>query len=350
MYEAKRNITAELKKSGLSGFGRMKKNEELSKIEVLEKFGSVYKVIIDGRVFQSRLPLNAVKGEVILGRLLSSEPPVIKINNLYNSSAGVNIAVYAAGILGMEKSVSARKVISILLKKNLPLVKSRIEFYAELFEKMNIYDEDVIDQFTAITGGLKDPRQHSEYFSYLMITDDTLFGEIRNEVSKHPENCHLLNLVDDLGKPGANDLLESADLDNRCEADIFGGETHSKIEKLLAVYLIQNKYYSFSNIFRKMMVEKTGRILLVTLKRKIKNDLENKIEIIAELYSETGKEILYEGTITGETFSYSTDVVYDGESAAEFNSEFTGKFSYVLRGLRSPVQSRKTMESLNVLA
>ena len=350
MYEAKRNITAELKKSGLSGFGRMKKNEELSKIEVLEKFGSVYKVIIDGRVFQSRLPMNAVKGEVILGRLMSSEPPVIKINNLFNSSAGQNMAVYAAGILGMEKSVSARKVISILLKKDLPLMKSRIEFYAELFEKINIYDEDVIDQFTGITSGLKDPGQHAGYFNYLMITGDTLFEEIRNEISSHPENHGHLNLVDNLGYPSEADLLESTDLENRFEADIPTTDTHQKIEKLLAVYLIQNKYYTFTNVFRKMLVEKTGRVLLVTLKRKIKNDIENKIEIIAELYSETGKEILYEGTIAGETFSFSTDVVYNGESAAEFNTEFSAKFSYVLRGLRSRVLSRKTMESLNVLA
>ncbi|MDP4172798.1 MAG: hypothetical protein Q8933_02410 [Bacteroidota bacterium] len=117
-------------------------------ISVLGKSSNIFRLLIDGNVFQSKLPVNLLAGESFLAKVISTDPFTLSLDNLLSLSnlselkiaqllSKLNIKASPLSDQLFKAFVSARKVI----------VKSRFEKLLDIIEKNNLKLDDSQLQF-----------------------------------------------------------------------------------------------------------------------------------------------------------------------------------------------------------
>ena len=97
-------------------------------LQVLDKIGNNYKILINGILFQSKLPLSLKVGEETIAKVISQNPFSLKLNDLlkakYLTSENISLLLSLLGIEQNEKSISFVKE---LLSHKQSLRKSKIK-------------------------------------------------------------------------------------------------------------------------------------------------------------------------------------------------------------------------------
>ncbi len=258
---------------------RVRKNlpqvNSLVKIEVLEKLKGNYKILVDGELFQSKLPIKAKAGDVMMAQLVNLNPVTLKLD----SFSGVQLA--AAGTvglilkeLGITKTELSEKLIAELLKRHKHLSKEKIERFLDFTgNSLTSLDELQLQVLIALIWDDSDTYSFTEKrnvfsrifdISFWDLTD-RIFAEI---VSLNSSNLpeEILKFIDekmifDYGEFESKKVLSgiSAKVRNYIELtdfveakaadDLFGvssGESLTRLSELLVKYVLQkamlNKY------------------------------------------------------------------------------------------------------------
>lgn len=162
----------------------------LIKINIIEKFKDGYKVLIEGRVFLSKLPINADINESIIAKVLNHTPFTLALNNIITNKGIDESISMLLSKLNIPSSLEKERILKLFLLCRKPIVKSKLERLSELL-KSNIIDLDD-DQLTEAILFLE-----SSDTNYQNITPSLLnLFKIKNSVLAY----NILNLLRELNR------------------------------------------------------------------------------------------------------------------------------------------------------
>jgi hypothetical protein len=175
---------------------RVRKNlpqlNSLVKIEVLEKLKSNYKILVDGELYQSKLPIKANAGEVMLGQLVNMNPLTLRLDSfvgpqmLNDGMAGIILKS-----LGLEKTEIAEKLILELLKSKKHLSKEKIKQFMDVAGgSLTSLDELQFSLLVAIIWDDKNYNSSSEKRAVFSSIFDISFWDLADQIFR---NVLLLN-------------------------------------------------------------------------------------------------------------------------------------------------------------
>ncbi|HEX2866351.1 MAG TPA: flagellar hook-length control protein FliK [Ignavibacteriales bacterium] len=161
----------------------------LVEVSVLDKpQGGSYKLLIEGNVFQSKLPISINIGETLIAKVIGLNPFTLSLDNIFTAKmlSGSNIALVLSK-LGLSESEVSLKVVKAFLKEDKPLVKSKLKKIIDLLEKENIkLDDEQLSLFIQMlhmdeAGGSRLKKSFARMFEYPV---STLAGEVFNSVKR----------------------------------------------------------------------------------------------------------------------------------------------------------------------
>jgi hypothetical protein len=98
-------------------------------IKILDKQGSNYKLLINGSVFKSSLPINIIKGDEVLARVISHQPFRLTLNNLNTTTQNL------LSVLNFSDKKEVREFLKEISEKNTPLEKKKLKNFVDFIEK-----------------------------------------------------------------------------------------------------------------------------------------------------------------------------------------------------------------------
>lgn len=112
-------------------------------VNILDKLGSAYKILVDGSVFQTKLPFLAEIGDQILARVLNHKPFTLGVDNFALHKSIDNASLSAILLkLGLVDSEISKSVLKKVISGNKPLVKSKLKNLIEYLEENGLlFDE-----------------------------------------------------------------------------------------------------------------------------------------------------------------------------------------------------------------
>lgn len=122
--------------------GKLPSENAVVLVKVLDRLEGTYKLLVDGSVFQAKLPFAANNQEEFLAKVLSVKPLLLQADNLaaLKAMTPAMMATYLQK-LGIKVDFEAKQLLEILLKRNRPLVKSKFEALSGLFEENKKIDD-----------------------------------------------------------------------------------------------------------------------------------------------------------------------------------------------------------------
>jgi len=159
-------------------------------IKVLDKIGNNFKILINGILFQSRLPLNLTTGDETLARVLSQSPFSLTINDLLKTQNRTpeNISLLLS-LLGFEPDDKSINFVKGLLSAKQPLKQLKMKKVFEFFERKNITNDDLLNELFVRIYSSDD-----EYLDYVAENENTIFKysllEIMNNIFKSVKNLN----------------------------------------------------------------------------------------------------------------------------------------------------------------
>lgn len=117
----------------------------LVEMKVLDKIGNNHKLLINGSVFQAKLPVNFEIGEELFGKVQHHQPLTLVIDDLL-SAKQLTPQMLSTLIAKMDlKNISQTKdIISKLLGAKKPLAKSKIKRLLEFIELNDLKNNDLL--------------------------------------------------------------------------------------------------------------------------------------------------------------------------------------------------------------
>lgn len=111
-------------------------------LNVIEKINSSYKVLINGKVFQTQLPINAEKGDDILARVIQQSPFTLALDRFENLLVDPNAVLSLLEKLQISRTVLSEKILKLAAAGRKAITKSKLEKIINYIEKSGVeFDE-----------------------------------------------------------------------------------------------------------------------------------------------------------------------------------------------------------------
>lgn len=168
-------------------------------INVLGKSDSGnYRLLIAGNFFQSSLPINVLPGEILLARVIGTNPFTLSLGNLMTAK-GITQGTIAMLLskLNLGKSENAGKLLKILLSSKKPVVKSKLEKLINMLENENIKLNDQQLNFLMQVLGSTDTSYKYLNKSYAGLFQHEI-EDVHNEIFECVKNLSNSNIPDGL--------------------------------------------------------------------------------------------------------------------------------------------------------
>lgn len=306
----------------------------LVEVSVLDKQGGSgsYKLLIEGNVFQSKLPISLNTGETLLAKVIGLNPFTLSLDNIFTAKmlTGSSIAQVLSK-LGIAESEVSSSVIKAFLKEEKPLIKSKLKKIIDLLEKENIkLDGEQLKLFIQMVHmdegrGPSTKKSFARMFEY---SAETLAGEVFNSVKRlnsmglSDEIISLVNrtLILEIPEEGS---LSAMELKDKASAHLeealsqFAGTAEAPPEGSLKMELLTLKETLLRYNMLKACYEKTGvypgfiivksegelELVEFRLERDPKEQGQKSHKIKLELNPSSLGKVTLSGFLSGQTFS-----------------------------------------------
>ncbi len=194
---------------------RVRKNlpklNSLVKIEVLEKLKGKYKILVNGELYQSKLPIKASERDIIMAQLINLNPVTLKLDafnaNQLVTSGAIGIILKE---LGITKTTLAEKLIEKLLKTNKHLSKEKIKRFLDYAENSHHkLDELQFGLLIAMIWDDSDSGSFTEKRAIFNTIFDISFWSVGNQIYKNVVTLKGLGIPQDLDEMINNKLIFS---------------------------------------------------------------------------------------------------------------------------------------------
>jgi len=105
------------------------KLNEIVLLNILDKIENKYKITINGKLFQAELPLDLLKGESLIAKIVDIKPLTLSLDNI--SLSNKSVLYILLDKIGLEKNQHNIASLETLAATNKILSKSNIEAFAK---------------------------------------------------------------------------------------------------------------------------------------------------------------------------------------------------------------------------
>ncbi|NOX18812.1 MAG: hypothetical protein GXO87_11095 [Chlorobi bacterium] len=294
----------------LTGFGKPKAVppiNSLVNVEVIEKLKSGYKILVNGSLFQSKLPGKMNIGDIILAKVISHAPFTITVDS-FTASAGIDNELLSVMLsrLEIKETALSKQVLKNVLKGKKLIHKERIKRLVEYLSDSDMKIDDLLigllinllwseddseaektlkeikpvidmpfeDLCNLILKEIEDMRKYSSYPAVQKINDEFVFnssfGKSKTALhSVHDKTKAFIRLVND---PSWRD------------AELELSDKLNSLKKLMIKYTLQKSLYARFGIYPEFVIVKTEEeFALVILNYSRRSD--EKGEVLYGTYS-----------------------------------------------------------------
>lgn len=237
--------------AGLKSFTALSSSEQASiplpaknsvvNLSVLEKIGSEYKILINGKVFQAMLPVNVKQGDLMLGVVLNNNPMVLNLVNILNiKSLTIENLTMLLSKLGLKKTDNNISLLKAFIINKKPILKNQLDKFAEIIEELDFqFDEFqlnyIIQVFTNEQNFKSFDKNTAEYFRYPL---SSIINEIYSVIA---DGSQKETSIDQIGS-----MLSIEPNKETLEKGILTALINS--DKLIAVWIKENKNNSSAKV------------------------------------------------------------------------------------------------------
>lgn len=97
------------------------------RIEVLGRNLNRYNILVNGKLYQTDLPVTVLPGDILLAKAINLTPIKLQLNDLLKTDLNYNSLIYLLDKLNVDITDLSLEIIKILLKNRKPIVKSSIQ-------------------------------------------------------------------------------------------------------------------------------------------------------------------------------------------------------------------------------
>ncbi len=120
------------------------------KVEVLENVKGFNKILINGSLFQSKLPVKVKIGDILFAQIISHNPVTIALDNFVVGKLGEEALVNLIfSKLGLKKTTIANKIVEFLVKSKKTISKDKLKNLTDLFTSSDLHLDDIQLAFIA---------------------------------------------------------------------------------------------------------------------------------------------------------------------------------------------------------
>ncbi len=239
------------------------------KIEVLENLKGNYKILVNGNLFQSRLPVAAKAGDVLFAQVISGNPFTLSLDSFTAAKPGeAGIAAAVLAKFGLGKTAVAEKFVSHLLKSKKPLVKEKLKEALEFIEGSDLNSDKLQLAFIAAYFWDDNGETYSQKRSVYRRVFDLSFDELCEAIFKKTVRLSAENLETEFYETLKSKLIfehEKFELEKNANA-LFGKvksaieladyfETYSR--KPFVTESVRRELESFKEILIKYVLQKS---------------------------------------------------------------------------------------------
>lgn len=171
-----------LKLSSKSSLPNLPQENSIVTLKVVEKFDALYKVLINGEVFQTKLPIDVNIGDFLIGKVITNNPLTIGLDNFGQLKfIDQQVLVDIIKKLGIKVSKTSLTVIEKLIVSKKTLVKSKVEDMLSLIDN----DIEMLDyQIGILIGLMWNATYHKkeDLYEVTKILKEIPFDKLCNEI------------------------------------------------------------------------------------------------------------------------------------------------------------------------
>lgn len=230
------------------------------RIEVLGRNSNWYKILVNGKLYQSNLPVTVLPGDILLAKAINLNPIKLQLNDLHNAELDSDSLIYLLDKLNVEITDISLDIIKILLKIGKPVIKSGIENLIDLIEKKgkNAALSNLEFLIKLFSDSVNYSKVNENNIQYFQIPIDQLVQLIFSSFIKLISESHTADEINDLANIVVLNLDEEGGKMPTCEVNELLnwtkknlGSKRNEISKLAA--------YIFSYLYQKMFFLKVGQ-------------------------------------------------------------------------------------------
>lgn len=252
-------------------------------LNVIEKINSSYKVLINGKVFQTQLPINAEKGDDILARVIQQNPFTLALDRFENLLVDVNAVLSLLEKLQISRTVLSEKILKLVAAGKKAITKSKLEKIINYIEKSGVeFDESrLVLLINLIWDNSNETYQEiaNSYHKIFDISFEKLSAEIYESLLRlnrlnlpeqiylkineamifdYENEAHQFNLVS-VGDKSDEFLALARIIEGETERNQLAASALSELEymqSLLIKYILQKAIYNKYNIYPEFVIIK----------------------------------------------------------------------------------------------
>ncbi len=176
-------ISLDVLKLSSKGFlSNLPQENSIVTLKVVEKFDALYKVLIDGEVFQTKLPIDVNKGDLLVGKVITNNPLTIGLDNFGQLKfIDQQVLVDIIKKFGIKVTKTSLTVVEKLVVAKKTLVKSKVEDLISLIDN----DIEMIDYQVGILIGLMwsaSYQRKEDLYEVAKIMKEIPFDKLCNEI------------------------------------------------------------------------------------------------------------------------------------------------------------------------
>lgn len=300
-------------------------------VRVLDKIGPVFKILVNGSLFQSKLPIGLGINDEFLAKVISENPFILALNVFDENESGLLfITEFLLSEIKFELTESIKKALLIILENKKALIKKKLKKLINQLKNINrelneieigllinlIWESN--EDYSEELFGKKD-NVFNISFEKLAESIYETFIDLQNE--KIPQDIkNLLNSTLVLNLDEQDKVTQSFVLSNKSNRFLkiiklidFYNEvrdpyhrTAVNLETLLLKYILQKAVYGKFNIQPEFAILKkeTNYELLIFTVEQIDNKLnKNSIRITCNTIIETFGNIFWELYLTSDSIN-----------------------------------------------
>ncbi|MFH1194306.1 MAG: hypothetical protein V1720_01260 [bacterium] len=330
-------------------------------VNVLDKVGAEYKILVDGSLFRSKLPFAANGGDDFLAKIIKADPFTLSVDNF---TSAVNLKDSNLGailsLLNLEDTAKVRLLLKKVISEGKPLLKSKVKTLVDFYQNFGLEADDyqvaVVINLIWMNELDNRQRQFKEIQNIFSLSFEELCFAIYESIvklntmnlhegfytwinklmctdlSSAETGSHLLPLKD---KSHAilsfltylNVMLDDSPLSANHKKEL------KKLKELLVQYILQKGLFTLSNLYPEFTIIKTDKKLELCLfgyQRINSGSTCSNFKLTAEVVNDNKKSALNVIYANEQIFG---ELAYSNSNVEDYANNLTMFTNNVQRGL-----------------
>ncbi|MGD8777630.1 MAG: hypothetical protein PVH88_01565 [Ignavibacteria bacterium] len=312
-----------------SGFKNIPAVNSTVLVNVLDKIGANYKLLISGSVYQSRLPVAAEKGEEFLAKVMSQQPLTLGLDNFtkFNQVDNNGLSLLLTKLNIAETNLTTSLLEKVISSKK-PLIKSKLKRLIELVENSDIKIDDIqmqllisiiwnlstdnfkntrnvfenifdisfeelskkIFDLIQASNTLNLPQSYYDLLNSKIILDISTLNSMPKTSAVRDKSAELLNVIHFI------DANRSLYVNNKTVINLF-----NDMKVYLLKYIIQKAFYAKFNLYPEFVIVKRDQNLEL-INYRIEEQNKNSFMMISKIDYGNDESLFLQGVYANDKF------------------------------------------------